>query len=173
MGAASPLSLLMVAQSIILCFGMNWELFIIKNETGRQVRYEAARAVVSVVTFTAGCLFNIAAAAVGRIAEAAFGFMLYRPHINRMAETRPGEFSTIYANSAALTIAAVFPSLALMVSTDWSPRTSPPIIVGSVLLGVLFWLVVLARQKHPLFAELRAVFDKLKLRCLRHVGVKN
>ncbi len=172
-GAALPLSLLMVAQSIILCFGMNWELFVIKNETGRQVRYEAARAVVSVVTFTVGCLFNIAAAATGRVAEAAFGFTLYRPHMSRMAETSPGEFLKVYANSAALTVAAVLPSLALMVSTDWSPRTSPPIIAGSVLLGVLFWLVVLARQKHPLFAELRAVFDRLKLRWVRHAEVKN
>lgn len=173
LGAALPLSLLMVAQSIVLCFGMNWELFVIKNETGRQVRYEAARAAVSVVTFTVGCLFNIAAAAVGRIAEAAFGFALYRPHMSRMAETSPGEFLKVYANSAALTVAAVLPSLALMVSTSWSPYTSPLIVAGSVLLGGVFWLVVLAWQKHPLFKEMREVFDRFKLRWMRHAEAKN
>lgn len=164
LGATLPLSFLMMAQSIVLCYGMNWELFVIKNETGRQVRYEAARAVVSIATLTIGCLFSISAAAVGRIAEAAFGFALYQPHMSRMAETRPNEFLKVYVNSAALTVAAVLPSLALMIVTGWSPYTSPSLIAGSILLGILLWLTVLTRQKHPLFIEMRAVGHKFKLR---------
>ena len=36
--AAAPLSCLMISQAISLSYGLNWELFVINNETGRQVR---------------------------------------------------------------------------------------------------------------------------------------
>ena len=170
--AASPLSFLMIAQSIVLCFGMNWELFIIKNETGRQVRFEAARAVVSVVALTVGCLFNITAASLGRIAEAAFGFMLYQPHMDRMAETYPGEFRMIYRDSATLTVVAVLPSLVLMAVTGWSHSTSPALLAIAVLLGILLWMAVLAWQKHPLFAEIRAVGRKARPYWMRQAAAK-
>lgn len=165
--AAVPLSLLMVAQSVILCFGMNWELFVIRHETARQVRFEAIRAIVGVLAFAFGCLFNIAAAAAGRIAEAAFGFMLYQPHMSRMAETRPGEFLRIFMNSAWLTVAAVLPSLVLMIATGWSPRTPPILIGGAVLSGVVLWLAVLAMQKHPLLTEIRAAVRRVIPRKMR------
>lgn len=155
--AALPLSLLMVAQSLVLCFGMNWELFVLKKETGLQVRFEAARAVAGVITFAIGCLFNIAAAAVGRIAEAAFGFVLYQPHIQRLAGTHPGELQRIFARSAGLTFAAVLPSLALMVATGWSHNVPPLLLAGAVLTGIVLWLVTLAKLKHPLLAEILAV----------------
>lgn len=170
--AALPLSLLMVAQSVILCFGMNWELFVIRHETARQVRFEAVRAIVGVLTFAFGCLFSIAAAAVGRIAEAAFGFALYQPHMSRMAETRPGEFLRIFMNSAGLTAAAVLPSLVLMMTTGWSPRTSPSLIAGAILLGIVLWLAVLALQRHPLLAEIRAVARKARPRRMRQAAAE-
>ena len=171
--AALPLSLLMVAQSVVLCFGMNWELFVIRHETARQVRFEAIRATAGVVTFAVGCLFSISAAAVGRIAEAAFGFALYQPHMRRMAETQPGEFPRIFANSAGLTIAAILPSLALMVAMGWSPQTPPSLIAGAILLGVLLWLAVLAFQKHPLLGEMKAVARKLKARRVPQAAVEH
>lgn len=167
LAAAVPLSLLMIAQSVVLCFGMNWELFVIRHETARQVRFEAIRAVVGVMTFAFGCLFNITAAAVGRIAEGAFGFLLYQPHMSRMAETRPGEFLRIFMNSAGLTVAAVLPSLLLMIATGWSHRTSPSLIGGAILLGVVLWLAVLAVQRHPLLKEIRAVVHKVLPRKMR------
>lgn len=162
--AALPLSLLMIAQSVILCFGMNWELFVIRHETARQVRFEAIRALVGVAAFTIGCFFNITAAAAGRIAEATFGLVLYQPHMNRMAETQPGEFLRIFVNTGLLTIAAVLPSVTLMIATDWSPRTSPPLIFGAVVSGTVLWLAVMAVQGHPLLREIRGVVRRLRLR---------
>lgn len=170
--AALPLSLLMVAQSVVLCFGMNWELFVIRHETARQVRFEAIRAIAGVLTFAFGCLFSITAAAVGRIAEAAFGFALYQPYMSRMAETRPGEFLRIFINSAWLTVAAVLPSLVLMIATGWSHRTSLSLIVGSFLLGIVLWLAVLALQKHPLLAEIQAIARKVRPRKMRQAAAE-
>jgi O-antigen/teichoic acid export membrane protein len=161
LGAAPPLSLLMIAQCIVLCFGMNWELFVIHNETSRQVRFEAMRAVAGVFTFTIGCLFSISAAAVGRIAEATFGLILYQPHMSRLAETRPGELGRIFLNSAGLTVAAVLPALVLMLAVDWSYLTSVPLIVGAVLVGVALWFAVIAWQQHPLLHELTVLTCKL------------
>ena len=161
LGAATPLSLLLVAQFVVICFGMNWELFVLRDETARQTRFEALRAVVGLITFSIGCFFSISAAAVGRIAEAMFGLALYHPHMNRMAETRPGELARIYRNGAALTVVAVLPSFLLMIATDWSHRTSPLLIAVAVVAGGVLWLAMLLRQHHPLVAEMRAVVRKL------------
>ncbi len=170
LGAAIPLSLLMVAQTVILCFGMNWELFVIRHETARQVRFEAVRAVVGLIVFAAGCMFSITAAALGRIAEAAFGLALYQPHMRRMAGTEPGEFRRIFVNSAGLTAAAVLPSLVLMIVMQWSHRTPPALIAGAVLLGAGLWLLVLTLQKHPLLAEIQTIARKVRPRRLRQAA---
>ena len=159
--AALPLSLLMVAQVVVLCFGMNWELFILRDETARQARFEAIRAVAGVVTFTVGSLFSISAAAVGRIAEAAFGMALYRPHMDRMAGSKPGEITAIYVRSAGLTAVAVLPAFGLMVATHWSYRTSPLLIGGAVLAGGCLWLLLLAWLAHPIFREIRSATRKI------------
>jgi O-antigen/teichoic acid export membrane protein len=162
LGAALPLSFLMIAQFIVICFGMNWELFVLRYETARQVRFEAVRAVVGVIAFTCGCFFSISAAAAGRIVEAIFGFILYHPHMNRMAGTKPGELIRILGNGTLLTLAAVFPSLVLMLSTGWSQVTSPTLIAGAVLLGIGLWFGVLVWQNHPLLDEMRIIGDKFR-----------
>ena len=161
LGAAQPLSLLLVAQFVVICYGMNWELFVLRDETAKQARFEAIRAVAGVATFTIGCLFSISAAAVGRIAEALLGLVLYQPHMARMAETLPGELKRAYLTGGALTVAAVLPSFVLMLAEGWSHTTPPALIAGAVLLGVIMWLVLLTRLKHPLAAEVQSVGRKL------------
>jgi O-antigen/teichoic acid export membrane protein len=163
LGAAAPLSLLMMAQFVVVCFGMNWELMVLHDESPRLSRIEAVRAVAGLVTFSAGCLFSIAGAAVGRIAEALFGLVLYRPHVDRLARTRPGEMARIYANGAMATAAAVLPSAALMAWYGWSAQTPMSLIIPTVFLGIALWFVVLVRQDHPLIAELDPIRRKLGL----------
>ena len=163
LGAALPLSLLMIAQFVVLCFGMNWELFVLRDETARQAKFEAVRAVVGVMVFTLGCMFSISAAAVGRIAEAVFGWALYHPHMNRMAGTSPGELARIYANGFVLTVAAVLPSFLLMMATNWSHLTSPGLIAAAIAAGILLWLAVLIWQKHPLLAEIELIAGRFGL----------
>jgi O-antigen/teichoic acid export membrane protein len=160
--SAMPLSLLMIAQAVVLGFGMNWELFVLRNETARQTRFELIRALVGLLTFGAGCLFGIAQAALGRIAEAAFGYMLYRPHMDKLAGTKPGELENVYRDSFELTFAAVFPSFILMILTKWSHLTPPLFIAGAILLGISFWAAVLLLRAHPLIGEFRLLFARVR-----------
>jgi O-antigen/teichoic acid export membrane protein len=163
MGAALPLSFLMIAQFVVLGFGMNWELFVLRRETARQTRYELLRAVTTLVAVTIGCFFSIAAAAVGRIAEALVGYFLYRPHIDRLAGTNPGELERVFGESLMLTVIAVVPSLALMISYNWAADTSPALIAGSVAMGIGTWLVALHVRRHPIVAELRFMFSRISI----------
>ena len=160
--AALPLSLLMIAQFVVLGFGMNWELFVLREETGRQVRFEAARAILGLGAFSIGMRFGIAGAAVGRIAEAVVGYILYRPHIDRLAGTRRGALEKVLLESLILTTIAVLPSFALMLWTDWAADTSVWLILASVLAGVAGWFAMLASRKHPLMAEIRLIVAHLR-----------
>lgn len=154
LAAALPMSLLLIAQFMVLCFGMNWELFVLRNETARQTRYEAIRAGISIVLLVIGCTIGIAAAAASRIADALVGLALYLPHMNRMAGTSTRELVHVYGQSALLTVVATVPSAVLMLSTGWSAQTPVPLIAACVGLGMLSWLAVVALLRHPLYYEL-------------------
>ena len=154
LAAANPLSLLLIAQFVVLGFGMNWELFVLRDETARQTRFEAVRAIVSLVLFVIGCTISIAAAAASRIVEALAGLLLYLPHMNRLAGTTTGDLFKIYVQSVLLTVVAVLPSTALMVSSGWSPQASGSMIAAAVSLGILLWFGGLALLRHPLLDEI-------------------
>lgn len=162
LAAATPLSLLLIAQFVVLAFGMNWELFVLRDETARQTRYEAIRAIVSLVLLTIGCLISMSAAAASRIVEALVGLCLYLPHMNRMAGTTSGELLSAYGQSALLTVAAVLPSVVLMISHDWAAWTPAPLIAGCVGLGVLLWLGMIVLLGHPLRAELALIVSRVR-----------
>ncbi len=152
--AAVPLSLLMVAQFFTLCFGMNWELFVLREETARQTKYEVIRSLLGLAVFSIGCLISIEAAAVGRVVDSFIGFLFYYPHVRRLARTEPHEIPLIYRSSALLTAAAVLPALVLMVVYRWSPTTPPLLVMASVGGGVALWLLTAIRLRHPLRDEL-------------------
>lgn len=162
LGAALPLSLLMIAQFLSLCFGMNWELFVLRDETARQTKYEVTRSVFGLVVFTIGSLFSIAGAAIGRIVDAGFGLIMYYPHMRRLAKTEPGEIPGVYRESGLLTAAAVLPSFILMMTHDWAADTPFWQVAGAVLVGVALWLATVHRLDHPLLGELRIFLRKAK-----------
>lgn len=150
--AAAPLSLLMVAQMIVLSFGMNWELFVIRGETHVQSRLEIRRAIIGVAAFSAGASFGLAGAAAGRVVEALFGNYLYRGHVDRLAELRPGEVRHLLARSATLAVVAASPSAILMLWFSWSLHTPFLAVLGAVVVGILLWIGALGLLRHPLFA---------------------
>ncbi|HYJ31372.1 MAG TPA: oligosaccharide flippase family protein [Allosphingosinicella sp.] len=154
LGAALPLSLLMVAQMIHLAFSMSLELFVLKDETAKQTKLEFARAAVSLFFFTIGSLVSIGAAAAAKITEAAFGWALYKPHIQRLTEVASAELWGVYSRSAAATAAAIAPALLLMAWTGWSPHTPVPMIAAAVTAGVALWLAALHWLRHPLRDEI-------------------
>lgn len=160
--AALPLSVLMIWQFIALGFGMNWELFVLRRETATQTRYEAIRAAVGLAAFTAGCFFSITAAAAGRVADVVVGYFLYRPHIDRLAGTDPGELEGVLRESLALTAVAVAPALVLMLWSGWAADTPPLLIAGAVALGAGGWGAMLMARRHPLLIEAELALARLR-----------
>lgn len=160
LGAAGPLTVLMIAQVIALAFGMNWELFVLKHETAKQTRYEIVRSVIGLTAFAVGSAFGLIGAALGRVFEVLTGLFLYTPHVRRLAETGPYEVPQVLARSFVLAICATAPAAILMIASDWSPATPPLRIAAAVLLGVALWLAALARMDHPLYEEIRTVLRR-------------
>ncbi|SFM88104.1 oligosaccharide flippase family protein [Methylobacterium pseudosasicola] len=164
LGVALPLSILLIAQFIVIGFGMNWELFVLRAETGRQTKFEIVRALVGVVAITAGSMLNLAMATAGRIAEAIAGYVLYRPHMDRLAEVPPGRLDAVYIESLTLAAFAAGPSFALMVLNSWNYETPIWEIALAVVLGICLWLFALKWQDHPIWAQLIIVIGKFKSR---------
>lgn len=162
--AALPLSALMVAQFIGVAFGMNWELFVLRGETGRQAKYEVTRLLLGVPIFAVGCLFGLLPAAIAKIADALIGLIVYYPHVRRLAEIGPREIPTIYRNSALLTVVATIPSAATMIYYDWSPRTPFPVIAAAVALGIMLWFGLIVLMRHPIRDELLLLYGKINRR---------
>lgn len=161
-GAAMPLSLLMLSLFVALGFGMNWELFVLRKETARQARFELYRAIIGTSVFTLGCLYGIVWAAAARVLESVIGYILYRPHMDRLAGTRPGELERVYGEALALMAVAVAPSLLLMLWARWSPNTPLWQIGISIVLGGLAWITLLRARHHPLIDEVQQVFARVK-----------
>jgi O-antigen/teichoic acid export membrane protein len=155
--AAVPLSLLMLAMFIALSFGMNWELFVLRNETGKQAKYEIIRSVSGLAFFGLGAMISLTAASVGRVLESAVGAALYLPKMAKLADARWSELMHIYVESVALTIAAVAPSFVVMIVSGWSAHTAPAMLAGGIALGGVLWLGVLVYFKHPLLDELMTI----------------
>lgn len=160
--AAPVLSVLMVAQFVALGIGMNWELFVLRRETAMQTRFEAIRSAVGVAAFTAGAFFSITAAACGRLVDTVVAYLLYRPHIDRLAGSEPGELERVFGESLVLTAVAVGPSVALMLWNGWAPDTSPLLLAGAVALGGAGWFALLAARRHPILEELRLGLNTIR-----------
>ncbi|WP_375396959.1 oligosaccharide flippase family protein [uncultured Sphingomonas sp.] len=152
--AAAPLSLLMCMQVLSLVYGMNWELFVLRNEMAKQTRLEITRSVIGFVTFAVGATFSLTGAAAGRVVDAAIGVILYIPHVRRLAGTEKGELNRIYLESGLLAVAGVSPAAVLMAATGASAHTPPALIVGSILIGIALWLASAWRMHHPVIAEM-------------------
>ncbi|MEP6786330.1 MAG: oligosaccharide flippase family protein [Sphingomonadales bacterium] len=159
--AALPLSLLLVAQFVNLSFGMNWELFVLRDETARQTKFEFIRAVIGLILFVGGCMISMEAAAASRIVEALVGVALYLPHMNRMAGTTNADLIRVYGQSLLLTLVAVLPAGVVMTITGWSPHTPFLLIVGSVIAGMVLWLIAIAKLDHPLWIEMQTLIERL------------
>ena len=155
--AAPPLSLLCLAALVAVSITMTWEVFNVSQETARQARIEFVRAGIGLALFAAGCLVSMVAAALARVGEAIFSVALYRPHLERMTDTRWSDLIPIYLESILLTVLAVMPATVVMALHGWSPSTPLPPIAVAVAIGIAAWLGGLALLRHPLYQELRRV----------------
>jgi O-antigen/teichoic acid export membrane protein len=160
LAAAPPLSALAVSSIVLVSITMSWEVFVVCHETDRQARFEGIRAGFGVALFTVGCLVSLTAAAVARIGEAIFAITLYRPHIQRMTDTRQSDFLPIYWRSTILTVAACTPALVLMSIYRWSPHIPVALTVGAIAAGLVAWVGTMRLMNHVLFGEVRRLLAK-------------
>ena len=110
------------------------------------------RNAIGLTLFTLGCLGGLLWAAVGRIGDIIVAVYMYKGEIQRMTATVPEDFTPIYRQSAALTVAACAPVTLLMMMNNWSERTSLPAIFGTIAISAA-WACGLWLLRHPLFLE--------------------
>lgn len=163
LAAAVPLAILMLVQAIGLSFAMSYELFVLRNEVGRQVPLEFIRSLVGVCAFTIGCLFGITGAAAGRLLDSITGAYLLLPHMQRLSGAEAGELTSVFRRSLALTIVAVLPSTVLMTMYQWSPAVPFGYVGVSILLSAILWFITLSYQRHPLYREALLLLDRIGL----------
>lgn len=162
--ATVPLAFLAIASMIQVSITMTWELFAATGQLKAQTRIEFVRAGAALVCFGAGCLISMAAAAAARVVDAIFAVFLYRKHLDRMTDTAMADFLPIYRQSAILTLLALLPPALLMISSRMSARTPMAQVLGSALLGVLFWMAGLSYFKHPLMQEAKLSLARFRKR---------
>ena len=162
--AAHPLTMLALAACLLVSISMTWEVFVVCGETSKQARIEVVRASTSLALFCTFSLFGLVAAAAARILDAAFSIFLYRPHLNRMTQTRLADFVPIYARSALLTFLAVGPSAAYMAWNAFSEAVPIGLLALTILLGLALWALALFRLGHPLASEAQSLITKFKER---------
>ena len=167
LSAAPPLVWLSFGSCIMVSLAMSWEVFIVCNETGQQARLEYYRTAIGLILFVLGSCISLTFAALGRLFEAICSVVIYRPHVERMTDTRWADYALIYRRNAIVTAVACSPALILMLAYDWSSGTPVSLVALAVVLGMAFWLIALRASNHPLFSEIgRAVTEgrqRLKL----------
>jgi O-antigen/teichoic acid export membrane protein len=160
--AATPLSFLALATAATIALGLASEVFILRHETKQQFVLEAVRTGVGLLLFVGGAMISLTAVAAAKLGEALVAFAIYRAPIRRLLGAPEQALRKIYMESLMLGSVAALPSLLLMLSSDFSPATSLPAIIGAVGLGVFFWAVLLWRRQHPLAAEFMSVVNRLR-----------
>jgi O-antigen/teichoic acid export membrane protein len=159
--AAAPLSLLTISYAIIVAIGMTSEVFILRHETARQVKIETFRSIVGFALFTAGAMFGLVWAAAAKIAESTIAFLLYRrPMARFVGGPELDLLRSVYLEGSALTLAAVGPSLAVMIWADWSPKTPVAVVIGSIAFGGVLWLALIVTRRHPIYQEGMRLFRR-------------
>lgn len=156
-GVILPLSLLAISTAFGIPIIMAWDIFVVCNETGRQVRIEIVRAVVSFGLLLIGSLISLNAVAALAILSSLFSFMIYRPHLERMTDTTWSDYLPIYKQSLVLTVIAVLPAAGVMTMYDWSAAAPLLQLSAGIIAGVLSWIVALWALRHPIYQEVHKI----------------
>jgi O-antigen/teichoic acid export membrane protein len=157
-----PLGILAVSVALSVPVMVAHDIFVVCNETARQVRIELFRAPVALALFAIGCLISLPAAAATKVVEAVLTVALYRRHLEHMTDTRWADYVPIYGHSLILTVVATLPAAAVMTHHGWSPHTPLPLVMVGVGAGVFAWAVTLRVLRHPLFEEAWRLVSRLR-----------
>ena len=155
--AATPLAILAVGQMIALTFAMNYELFVLNDEVGRQAKLESIRTGLGLAIFAYGCTFGIGWAAAARLIDPIIGMIVYLPHIRRLSGTSMSALFGIYGRNLLILIGALAaPALVLLWTGDPS-RISFPVLGLGLVGSAAGWLWTLRTLRHPLWDEITRI----------------
>jgi O-antigen/teichoic acid export membrane protein len=161
-GAALPLTLMLLGQFISLAFAMNWELFVIRDELKVQTRLEIARSVFTVASKCVGGLFSLAATAASTIVDSLFSLAIYGRHMPRLARLPERALLNVYGEALLLSLTAALPSLLLMAVHRFGYDVPLYQIAPAILIGGVGWLGLLRRLNHPLVHELKRLLARAR-----------
>ena len=162
-GAAVPFALLALSAVILISITLTWEVFVACGETAKQARFEFLRTAVGTMFFAVGCWISLEAAAIARVADALFSMFLYRPHLERMTDTRLRDTGPVYLRSGFLTALAVGPACFLVNTVPGTLINFYQIFVV-VACGILLWTCALVVLRHPLYREARILLTNFVAR---------
>lgn len=154
-GQAAPiLSVLCIAQLVGVSMTMSWEVFVVKNEVGRQARFEFWRALVGAVLFFIGVQYGLLAAAASRVVDMLVAVAFYGPAVARMTDMTLQDFLAAYRRSALLLAASILPPALLMHGEHWRHDISVSYLLACIGSAVLAWLAAAFLIRHPLAEEI-------------------
>jgi O-antigen/teichoic acid export membrane protein len=162
LGAATPLALLCIASMVLASVAMMAEIFVLRHETGLQVRIVFKSTIVGVTLFVLGAFHSLEAAAASRIIDALFLQWLYRPHLSRMTGAQLGDFQRVYLSSALASVAACAPAAILMIFWRFSPTVPFEQLVLAYISGIALWFLALRLSGHFLYQEIARLISKFR-----------
>ena len=166
-GVAPVLTLLSLASAILVMSTVAWEVCTVTGNVGTQIRIESIRLVVSLGLLICGALISLEAVAASRIVEAVITYFLYRPHLDRLTETRLRDFSAVYAKGAIMSVGAASPAFVIFHLLNYNEGPAV-LLIAAIGLGTLGWATLLFVVRHPLANELSAVARKVIRLINRH-----
>lgn len=162
--AALPLALLMCATAVTLAIGMSAEVFVLRHQTRKQAKLEAARAVLSLALFIGGALISLPMAAAAKLAEVLLAYLVYRRLMDDLVGGPKGALEAVYAEALLLSTGAIAPPLVLMIYRDWTPSVSLLEMFAAVASGMMIWCFLLVLRQHPIIEEAKILLRPITRR---------
>lgn len=166
--AAPVLALLCAAAVVQTALVARQEVLITAGRVAELPRLEGTRGAVGLTLFIAGATQGLVPAAAARVAEAMTQHALFVRRIRVATGTRFADIYRCYGPSAAVTVAAVLPSVAVMQWRGWPAEIPFGEMAAAIAGGIALWLGALFLVGHELRAEVgklrRAVAARLGLR---------
>ncbi|MBS0256032.1 MAG: oligosaccharide flippase family protein [Proteobacteria bacterium] len=153
-GVAPMLTLIALAELLLVAMPLQTDLPILLGKLNRLLIYNFVDTALSLSVLAAGCLWGGEGAAASRIVYAVGWMAIYARFLQGLVGYDVGALITIYARSAAGTIAAITP-LALTYYFWSGPETiSIPALLAAVSAGVALWFGTLIAVRHPALDDL-------------------
>jgi len=172
LGVAPLLTLISLAEVLFVALPLHMDLPILLGRLNRLLAFNVVDTVLSVTLLAAGCLWGVEGAMASRVVYGVGWLMLYARFMHSLVRFDVAELLRIYLKSGGAAVGALAPLAFTYLFWVGPARITLPLLLGCVMLGGIFWLVLLWALRHPAFADLAGLAGHLvaPLRRLRLAG---